>query len=51
MNRDEAASSGIGYGCALAMIISYAKWHSIGWAIVNGSFSWLYVIYFLMRGY
>jgi hypothetical protein len=51
MKKESAASSGIGFGSALAIAISYAKWHSIGWAIVNGFFSWFYVIYFWMRGY
>ncbi len=42
----EACSGGIGFGSALAMIISYAAFKSILWAIVAGVFSWLYVIYF-----
>ena len=36
------ASSGITFGCALAIVISYVKWHSIAWA---------YVIYFIIKGY
>ena len=45
----ETAKSGITFGCALAMIISYTTWHSIGWAIFHGMLSWLYVIYFILR--
>lgn len=30
------------------MVISYANWHSVGWAIVHGLMSWLYVIYFVL---
>ena len=33
----------------LAMVISYTTWHSVGWAIVHGLLSWLYVIYFVIR--
>ena len=40
---------GLSMGAALAMIISYAKWHSIGWAIVHGFFNWAYVIYYIIK--
>jgi hypothetical protein len=39
----------INFGCALAMVLSYAKWHSILWAILHGVFNWFYVIYFAIR--
>ncbi len=45
------ASSGITFGCALAIVISYVKWHSIAWACIHGLFSWAYVIYFIIKGY
>lgn len=35
-------------GSALAMVISYANWHSIFWAIIHGLLSWAYVIYFVI---
>lgn len=38
--------SGISFGSALAMIISYTNWRSIPWAILHGLLSWLYVIYY-----
>lgn len=38
--------SGIGIGTALAMILSWSKWHSILWAILHGICSWFYVIYY-----
>ncbi len=38
----------ITFGTCLAMVISYANWHSVGWAIVHGLMSWLYVIYFVL---
>lgn len=41
--------NGLSFGCALAMVISYVKWHSIGWAIVHGFFSWFYVLYYILK--
>lgn len=40
------SSYGVGFGASLAMILSYTTHHSIAWAIVNGFFSWFYVIYY-----
>jgi hypothetical protein len=45
---DRASSAGIGFGCALAITISWSVNHSILWAILHGIFSWLYVIYFAL---
>jgi len=45
----KAVKSGITFGSALAMVISYTTWHSIGWAIIHGILSWVYVIYFIIR--
>ena len=47
-NTKEVAKKGIIFGTCLAMVISYANWHSVGWAIVHGLMSWLYVIYFAL---
>ena len=44
---DEGAAMGI----ALAIVLSYTKWHSIGWAIFHGLFNWGYVIYYAIRYY
>ena len=41
-----AASTGIGMGSALAMILSHSNNHSILWAMLHGICSWFYVIYF-----
>ena len=46
MNGREVVKSGIGFGTALAIVISWWKNQSILWAIVHGFFSWLYVIYY-----
>lgn len=51
-NKGSAANGGISFinfGCALAMVLSYFKWHSIGWAILHGVCNWFYVIYFAIK--
>ena len=45
----KAVKSGITFGSALAMVISFTTWHSVGWAIIHGLLSWVYVIYFILR--
>ena len=40
---------GLSFGAALAMIISYVKWQSIGWAILHGALNWIYVIYYIIN--
>jgi len=49
MSSDKTIKTGITTGSVLAMIISYAHWQSIGWAILHGLMSWGYVIYYLIR--
>jgi hypothetical protein len=39
----------MGLGSALAFVISYAQWHSVGWAILHGIFGWIYVFYALFE--
>ena len=45
----KTVKSCITFGSALAMVISYTTWHSVGWAIIHGLLSWVYVIYFVIR--
>jgi len=45
----KTVGTGITFGSCLAMIISYTAWKSIFWAILHGIFSWVYVIYFLIK--
>lgn len=45
----KTVKTGIGFGSVLAMVISFVTWRSIGWAIVHGLLSWVYVIYFIIR--
>ncbi len=44
----EVVSSGVGFGSALAMVISYTAHKSVLWAIIHGILSWLYVAYFVL---
>ena len=45
-NGSEVVKTGISFGSALAIAISWSVNKSILWAIIHGIFSWLYVIYF-----
>lgn len=46
---EKSVKTGITFGSALAMVISYTNWHSVGWAIIHGMMSWLYVVYYVLR--
>jgi len=46
--RIEVAKSGISFGSALAIAISWSVNQSVLWAIVHGILSWLYVIYYII---
>lgn len=48
-NVSKTVKAGISFGSALAMVISYVNWHSVGWAIFHGLLSWAYVIYYILR--
>lgn len=45
----EGVKTGISFGTALAIVISYTTWKSIFWAIIHGLMSWVYVIYFFIK--
>ncbi len=44
--KEEAARSGITFGTALSIAISWSANKSILWAIIHGILSWLYVVYY-----
>jgi hypothetical protein len=46
--RRDVVKSGVGFGSALAIVISYTAHKSVLWAIIHGVFSWFYVGYFLL---
>jgi hypothetical protein len=50
-SRSVAAATGIGFGNALAITISWSLWHSVLWAVIHGIFSWFYVAYYLWNQY
>jgi hypothetical protein len=41
-------SSGISFGSALAIVLSYVQNGSVLWAIFHGILSWFYVLYFVI---
>ena len=48
-NLKTTLKSGISFGSALAMVVSYVKWHSVGRAAVHGLMGWLYVGYYIIK--
>jgi hypothetical protein len=46
LRSGEVVKTGISFGSALAIAISWSAHKSILWAIIHGIFSWFYVIYF-----
>lgn len=46
MRSGEVVKTGISFGSALAIAISWSLHKSLLWAIIHGLLSWLYVIYF-----
>jgi hypothetical protein len=37
---------GITFGTIVACYLSWMKWHSVGYAILHGILSWIYVVYY-----
>ena len=46
---EKTVKTGVSFGSALAMAISFSTWHSVGWAIVHGVLGWIYVIYYVLQ--
>ncbi len=44
----EVTKTGITFGSALAMAISFNVNQSVLWAMIHGVFSWFYVIYYVL---
>ena len=42
----KTVQTGISFGSALAMVVSFVTWRSLGWAIVHGFLGWVYVVYY-----
>lgn len=45
---EKTVKTGVSFGSALAMVISFTTWHSVFWAIIHGLLSWVYVIYYIL---
>lgn len=48
-NVTENITKGVSFGAVLAMVISYVKWQSVGWAVLHGLLNWVYVIYYVIK--
>ena len=46
---EKTVKTGISFGSALAMVVSYVNWHSLFWAIVHGLMGWVYIVYYVIR--
>ena len=49
MDKKSGVSYGIGFGTALAMIISWSFHKGILWALLHGVLGWIYVIYVAIK--
>lgn len=47
--KNSSVNVGVTFGSALATVISYVTWKSVGWAMLHGMFGWGYVIYYLIK--
>ena len=50
MDKGSVTYSGVSLGSVIAVVVSWSVNHSIGWAILHGILSWIYVIYRLIVG-
>ncbi len=48
--KESVVKSGIGFGSALAMVISFSVNQSILWAMIHGVLGWVYVVYRALVG-
>ena len=46
---EKTVDVGATVGTALAVVLSYVKWKSIGWASLHGCLGWVYIIYYAIR--
>ena len=48
--KESVVKTGIGFGSALAMVISFSVNRSILWAIIHGLLGWIYVVFKALAG-
>lgn len=46
-DSNSSVGSGITFGAVAAGLLSWFKWHSLGYAILHAMCGWLYVIYYI----
>jgi hypothetical protein len=44
----DAARTGVTFGTAFALVLSWGKWHSFWWAVAHGLLGWCYVVYYFL---
>ena len=49
IDPQKGVQDAVSIGAILAVVISYVKWESIGWAILHGLLNWAYVIYYIIK--
>ena len=47
-SSNAAAGAGLGFGAALAIVMSWTTNKAIVWAIFHGLLGWIYVIYYIV---
>ncbi len=47
VKNQKAVETGVGFGTALAICISWSLNHSVIWAIIHGILTWFYVLYYI----
>jgi len=48
VSAGQVVKTGVSFGSALAMILSFTHSHSVLWAIFHGLLSWVYVVYYVL---
>ena len=49
IDPQKSVQDAVSIGAILAVVISYVKWESIGWAILHGILNWFYVLYYIIK--
>ena len=49
IDPQQGIQNAVNTGAILAVVISYVKWRSIGWAILHGLLGWIYVLYYIIK--
>ena len=47
--NNSSSAGGVGIGSIVAGVLSYLKWHSVGYMILHAICGWIYVIYYAFK--